>query len=288
MHAACRGCDDTGGAERLAAQTRVQADAVATIVRAVHDETRGFGRDLAESAAAFDNDGGTADTHEIVRLTTAMLGRVTDTEERLASATREADTLRAELVEAQATARCDPLTGLPNRRAFEEAFAALDPTAGNCLALCDIDQFKRINDQFGHAVGDRVLSALAHLLSAQCEGQLVTRQGGEEFAVLLVGVDLAEAERILDHARAESAGRRLRDRDSDTPIGTITFSAGVVAIMPGEPARRGARPCRSPALHGQGRGSRPGDRPLGATTRKRPHHAAAGAARGVAIRSPRS
>ncbi|WP_174292714.1 GGDEF domain-containing protein [Sphingomonas bacterium] len=239
-HPAHRACDDVeadgGEAERLVVQTRRQVDAVATMVRAMHDETRGFGRDLAQSAAAFGVKGVPADSGEIVRLTTTMIGRVTDAEERLASATREAETLRAELVEAQASARCDPLTGLPNRRAFEEAFAALDNGGSHCLALCDIDRFKRINDEFGHAVGDRVLSAFARLLTDHCAGQLVTRQGGEEFAVLLSGVDLDEAAHILDGARAVTAGRRLRDRDSDAPIGTVTFSAGLVAIAAGETA----------------------------------------------------
>ena len=235
-HPAQRACDDEGDAERLVAQTRVQADAVATMVRAMHDETRGFGRDLAESAAALGGKNVRRDTGEIVRLTTSMIQRVADAEGRLASATREADSLRAELVEAQASARCDPLTGLPNRRAFEEAFAALDPHGRNCVALCDIDRFKRINDEFGHAVGDRVLRSFAQLLSERCAGQLVTRQGGEEFAVLLGGVDVARAEAILDDARAAAAGRRLRDRDSSAPIGQVTFSAGLVTIAPGETA----------------------------------------------------
>ena len=235
-HPAQRACDEAGDAERLVAQTRVQVDAVATMVRAMHDETRDFGRDLAESAAAFTADDAPVDAGEIVRLTSSMIGRAASAEERLASATREADALRIELAAAQATARCDPLTGLPNRRAFDEAFVALDPAQDNCLALCDVDRFKRINDEFGHAVGDRVLSALARLMSDQCPGQLVTRQGGEEFAVLMSGIALGDATRILDAARAAAAGRRLRVRDSDAPIGQITFSAGLVAIGPGENA----------------------------------------------------
>lgn len=230
-----RGCDDTElETQRLVAQTRAQADAVAAMVRTMHDETRDFGRDLAESAAQFDAAGARPDPREIVRLTAAMVQRAANAEERLASATREAETLRAELAEAQASARCDPLTGLANRRAFDEAFAAIDPAVPHCLALCDVDRFKRINDQFGHQVGDRVLSALARLLSQHCEGHLVSRQGGEEFAVLMTGIGLAEARRLLDGARAAVAGRRLRDRDSDVPIGRVTFSAGIVALVPGE------------------------------------------------------
>lgn len=234
-HARDAGVDEKAErADRLVAATRVQADAVAAMARTMHDQTRAFGRDLAQSAAAIDDDGAPIDAGEVIRLTTTMIRRAAATEERLADAMREADGLRAALAEAEASARRDPLTGLANRRAFDEAFGGLDPAGTHCLALCDVDRFKRINDEFGHAVGDRVLTALARLLSAECAGHLVTRQGGEEFAVLLRGTDLDEAERVLGAARTAAAARRLRERDSDAPIGRVTFSAGIVAIAAGE------------------------------------------------------
>ena len=91
-------------------------------------------------------------------------------------------------------ARCDQLTGLLNRRGFDEAAkrameAAAD--AGDCIAvlMCDIDHFKSINDRFGHDFGDRVLIELAKGLSGVIEshGGIISRHGGEEFAVLLTG-----------------------------------------------------------------------------------------------------
>ena len=203
-------------------------------MRAWHDETRGFGRDLSRSAAAFGT--AAAAPAEVVRLTRAMIARAADAEARLADAATEADALRAELAEAQACARADPLTGLPNRRAFDEAFDRLDDTAGACLAVVDIDRFKRINDGFGHAVGDRVLGAVATQLAQTCRGHLVTRQGGEEFAVLLAGTDRADAARLLDAAREAVGARRFRSRETDAAIGRVTFSAGVVSVAPGESA----------------------------------------------------
>lgn len=218
-------------AEALVAQTQAQVDGFADIVRDIKDDTQGFGRDLAENAAAIDP---AMPGIELSRITGVMLARVHDSEQRLARATDETDALRAKLVEARSAARRDPLTGLANRLALAEAFAALDTTAPRCLALCDIDRFKRINDRHGHGVGDRVLGMIGKSLSESFAGHFVSRYGGEEFAVLLTGTTLAEATAMLDAARAATAARRLRNRDTDAPIGEITFSAGVVALHGGE------------------------------------------------------
>jgi diguanylate cyclase len=224
---------ERSAAERLVAQTRVQVESAAATMRAMHGETRDFGRDLAQSAAAFEVEGVPASPDQMLRLTHTMIARVTVAETRLEQAATETESLRAELAEAQATARRDPLTGLPNRRAFDEAFAARAPR-GRCLALCDIDRFKRINDGFGHAVGDRVLSATARILADECEGHLVTRQGGEEFAVLIEGNDLVGAKRLIDRAREAVGERRFRTRDTDASIGRVSFSAGIIEVQPGE------------------------------------------------------
>lgn len=222
-------------AEQLVAETQAQVDGFASMMRAMQDETRVFGRDLAESAAAFSAKNRISNLDEVTKITTAMLARIRDAEGRLAHATQEADSLRTKLAEAHDTARRDPLTGLPNRRAFDEAFASRRTDAGpHCLAVCDVDRFKRINDDFGHGVGDRVLNAIAHVLSDECAPHLVVRHGGEEFAVLLSGLDLTAATAMLDQARASTAAKRFRSRDNHAALGQITFSAGVTAIKPGE------------------------------------------------------
>lgn len=218
----------------LVLATQQQVDGFAQMMRTMQDETRGFGRDLAKSAAAITQ---MAEIDEITRITSSMIARIHDSEVRLAEATAETDTLRAKLAEARDTARRDVLTGLPNRRAFEEAFAERDPEAGPyCLAVCDIDRFKRVNDLHGHGVGDRVLTAIGQAMAAECAPHLVVRHGGEEFAVLLRGVTLADAAQLLDSVRATVAGKRYRNRETDTALGTITFSAGITAIHADEPA----------------------------------------------------
>ncbi|WP_271300123.1 GGDEF domain-containing protein [Sphingomonas sp. CV7422] len=222
----------------LVAKPQAQVDGFATMMREMQDETRGFGRDLAQSAAAIRHTAPTlpaAGLDEIARITGAMLTRIREAEVRLAKATDEAEALRMKLAEANDSARRDPLTGLRNRRAFDEAFANRRESDGPfCLAVCDIDRFKRINDKHGHPVGDRVLSAVAKMLADLCASHLVVRHGGEEFAVLFNGITLADAAAHLDTVRDAIAGKRFRLRESDTPLGQITVSVGVTAVHTGE------------------------------------------------------
>jgi diguanylate cyclase len=225
-------------ADGLVAQTQMQVEGFQDMVTAIRAETEDFGRNLAASAEAISRStdaGGAIAIGEVARITAAMIERVHSAEARLESATREASELRQKLEEARDNARRDPLTDLPNRRALEEAYAAQAAAGtGICLAVCDVDHFKSVNDRFGHAVGDRVLKAIAEALSQTCTGHLVARYGGEEFAVLFTGVDLEAARATLDTARVTVATKRYRLRESDAPLGEITFSAGLAPAKAGE------------------------------------------------------
>ncbi|WP_419808962.1 diguanylate cyclase [Sphingomonas sp.] len=222
-------------AARLVAETQAQVDGFADLMRTIRHETTGFGRDLQESAAAIQRQPVVAGLDEIARLTGAMASRIRDAEVRLANAAVETDLLRAKLGEAQAMARRDPLTGLTNRLGLEEAFATpVAPATVRCLAVADVDHFKRFNDEHGHGVGDRVLSAIGRGLEQACVDQLVARYGGEEFAVLTTGASLVQAAAMLNGAREELGQRQFRDRETGTALRRITLSAGVVAVRPGE------------------------------------------------------
>ena len=128
------------------------------------------------------------------------------------------------LVQLQETARTDDLTGLPNRRAWDEelprelARAARDARPV-CVAMLDLDQFKRFNDHRGHQAGDRLLkqaaSAWASLLRAS---DMLARYGGEEFSLLLPGCTIDDAQRLVGRLRAAMPdGRRSRPA---SPAGT--------------------------------------------------------------------
>jgi diguanylate cyclase (GGDEF)-like protein len=126
-------------------------------------------------------------------------------------------------------ARTDPLTGLLNRRGFDEhavrEFAHVGREGASiALAILDIDHFKRVNDEWGHTGGDRVLVNLARVLAGEARGiDVAARLGGEEFAVLMPGSDAAGAEAFVERVRAglEASAR------PDLPA--VRVSAGVAA-----------------------------------------------------------
>jgi diguanylate cyclase (GGDEF)-like protein/PAS domain S-box-containing protein len=158
------------------------------------------------------------------------------TREELAARVAEIEALNRALRE---QAVRDPLTGLHNRRYFDETIArevASSSRAGEPLALLavDIDHFKAVNDDHGHAVGDRVLTAIAAVLGARVRASdLACRFGGEEFVVVLPGAGLPTATRRAEALRRECAAARV-DSGRGAPV-RVTVSIGVAAARPGEP-----------------------------------------------------
>ncbi len=129
--------------------------------------------------------------------------------EALAPLLTERLRLSLTLNEWRSKAYTDPLTGLLNRRGFERQMQRLIRLAGEqgkpiTLALLDIDRFKRVNDTYGHPVGDEVLKQLAGLLhKASRSDDLAVRLGGEEFGLVLFGADLEDAYHVLERIQSE-------------------------------------------------------------------------------------
>jgi len=128
----------------------------------------------------------------------------------------------------------DPLTGLFNRNALDQRLGELEgqPTSdeeglSHALLLCDLDNFKHVNDRFGHAAGDAVLQDVAYTMRAVLRaGDSIYRVGGEEILVVLPGAGRAAAAEIAERLRAAVAQRR--------PIGVdVTISIGVAVAPPG-------------------------------------------------------
>jgi diguanylate cyclase (GGDEF)-like protein len=138
--------------------------------------------------------------------------------------------LSAQLATARRLARLDSLTGIANRRAFDEqlqyglALAARDGQPLS-LAYIDVDDLKRLNDRDGHAAGDRALAVVGRTLAESVRRtDTVGRLGGDEFAVLLPNTDLAGAESVIDKARSALAAALQAERLAVTcSIGTVTF-----------------------------------------------------------------
>jgi diguanylate cyclase (GGDEF)-like protein len=132
---------------------------------------------------------------------------------RSALVMRELTLTRAELLR---ISRTDQLTGLLNRRGFDEAAIlalrqARDANLTAIVLMCDIDRFKAINDRFGHEFGDRVLVQIADILRlfGKESGMLVARHGGEEFAILMLGMTNVQAAQYADDIRRACAAKEI-------------------------------------------------------------------------------
>jgi diguanylate cyclase (GGDEF)-like protein len=141
------------------------------------------------------------------------------------------------LVVLERLALTDPLTELPNRRAGEQALAREMARARRlrsdlCLALLDVDRFKKVNDLHGHAVGDQVLGEISRILRMSLRASdLAVRWGGDEFLVLLPDITLDGALAFLHRIRTQVEGLSIRG------VERFTWSAGVVAVGSDEDAR---------------------------------------------------
>lgn len=179
----------------------------------------------------------TAMLADVIAIARTMIERTHEIERQIVRSESETRALHRTLEEARRSAEIDHLTGLPNRRAFEhrldrEVVAAKAANEPLCVAFCDIDRFKRINDTHGHDAGDRVLRAVANALNAISDERChVARHGGEEFVVLFRGRSLGEAYAQLDATREALSDRRMVNRANDMPFGKVTFSAGIADVF---------------------------------------------------------
>jgi len=152
---------------------------------------------------------------------------------RMMEIKKEADDIRRRSQEIEFESVHDNLTGLYNRRAYDqkikETLAHLDRyNATASLMVCDIDHFKKINDTFGHNVGDLALTKLASLLKERLRiNDFISRYGGEEFAIILPHTDLNGAAKAGEGIRSYIADSIFSYKDREIPL---TISVGVSAF----------------------------------------------------------
>jgi len=159
---------------------------------------------------------------------------------RLSRNTREIEALRKSLEKVKQQATTDVLTGLYNRRAFDttldiQAKHATQTGQRLCLLMADIDHFKRINDNYGHLVGDNILRITAEMLKVCVKGKdIVARYGGDEFMILLPDTPLNGALTLAENIRSYFETTQIKRKDTGKIIGTLTLSFGVALYDPEE------------------------------------------------------
>ena len=210
---------------------------------------------------------------EVIADTGTMRSQIGGLQQRLADSRREIERLRDEVRRAREDALRDSLTGLSNRRAFDQALAvalgapsaptplgsardaraaidtARSPESGApsvnppsttpdaraaWVLVADIDRFGRINDTYGREFGDQVIQAVAEALRALVPaGATLARMDGEAFALLAPGLDAAAALILADRVRAHIGGARIRRPDQDAAE-RVTLSVGLARAQDGE------------------------------------------------------
>lgn len=161
-------------------------------------------------------------------------------EAQVETSRRELATLRSKMEEIRQEGRTDSLTGLANRRAFDEQIEsairnAVADRQPLCVLMCDIDHFKKFNDTWGHATGDQVLRLVAALTKANVKGKdLAARYGGEELAVILPETQLSDAIGVANRIRAVIESKKVVKKSTGAPLGRVTISIGVAQLLSSE------------------------------------------------------
>ncbi len=163
------------------------------------------------------------------------------TVENVAQRSQEMDQVRKELDEYKRIANTDSLTRLSNRRAFDDRLAAVFDNAAlkpvTALVLADIDNFKKINDTYGHPVGDKILATVASVIRANVRRDVfVARTGGEEFALIIDGNTQEEVIAMSERIRRTLEATPFKNSRTRVNYGPVTVSMGVCMASHAEDA----------------------------------------------------
>lgn len=156
-----------------------------------------------------------------------------DLEKRLDHSANMMEELKRDMERIRQQAITDGLTGLANRKAFDDQIGRLCRESKNAglifsLVMIDIDHFKAFNDSYGHQVGDQVLRLVSRTLINEVKGQdMAARYGGEEFVILLPGTNVNAAQMVANNIRKAVEKKEVVNRNTGDHLGQITVSCGV-------------------------------------------------------------
>ena len=199
-----------------------------------------YGRTLSEVSGGLGGDHSPAGLRKLVDglldATRAMEERTKTLESELQQSSQQVTELKVQLDDVRKETRIDPLTGIANRKAFDQELQeaiedAAETGAALALLMCDIDHFKTFNDTWGHQTGDQVLRLVANCLSENVKGRdTAARYGGEEFTVILRQTGLDGALKLANQIRSTVEGKKLVKKSTGDILGRITISIGVAQL----------------------------------------------------------
>jgi diguanylate cyclase len=241
-----RGRDAIGTSLDFSERIKANAEQVLESLDAAGTGARHYGKALENFS------GGVAKAEDGKELSLMIKGILSETRSmeahnqklrgQVEESSKEIEELRDRLEDARRDALTDTLTGLANRMAFDRALRdnvnrARETGDPLSILMCDLDHFKRVNDEFGHPVGDQVLRLVGQTLVQCVKGQdTAARYGGEEFVVILPHTNVMGAAAVAEFVRRSVASKKIVRKGTGEKLGTVTLSLGVAALMPNETA----------------------------------------------------
>jgi len=230
--------------DRVGSRVMDEINQVMTMMDAAVGSANSYSENLStvsdKLGTAKDRDGLRVIVETLVATATEMKENNHALEERLNASREEINQLQQHLAAVRNESLTDPLTGLANRKHFDEQLAktmaeAIERSEPLSLVMSDIDHFKTFNDNWGHLTGDQVLRLVAMSLKQNVKGQdMAARYGGEEFAVILPNTVLRSALTVADHIRRAVMSKELMRRSTGQNLGRVTISLGVATTRKGD------------------------------------------------------
>ncbi|MDP6443300.1 MAG: diguanylate cyclase [Pirellulaceae bacterium] len=221
---------------------RLEAESYKSAITELHSVAAQMAEDVGEhsrSVAQISNDlDGESNADVVVEVVKKLVSANGKMAEQLESAEQELEKQKEEIASHVHEARTDALTGLNNRRAFDDEMekcekAFVEHGRPSCVMVIDVDHFKKFNDTYGHQAGDEVLKGVARVLNENLpENEIVCRYGGEEFCIIFPGSDIEAAIPAAERSRAAIGSAVFSHEGTEL---RVTASGGLAEFRKGEP-----------------------------------------------------
>jgi diguanylate cyclase (GGDEF)-like protein len=237
--------DDNGKRELKQQQesTIEIVDAVEEVINGLDHSTKSYDQNLKSHEQKLKDIKKVVDLVELKKLISDEIGNVRESnvslQHKLTKAQHDVHVLQSQLAQITDLAAIDELTGLYNRRALfsrlVEEHSRVERYKENfSLMIFDIDDFKQVNDTYGHQVGDAILKNLAHFLKGNLRtSDFISRFGGEEFIAILPSTEMEKAKRVAEKMRHMLGKKVFEDKKGEVKI-KITVSTGISQCTPGD------------------------------------------------------